>query len=449
MHSDGDAKQNDSFGSLNLNSKIFEMTVGLACRDPALVSVAKRVLTESGMYDRKLNACRLDTGVVVLPLMMAADTLQHQGSLSSWLPAPLLPHVNQFSVIQDAAFMPSKSAKAANAATPLTRIAAYLDKLVGDTAAASLMATFPDKWEHYHDFLLLSETAFMDPAWQSVLSRANIGAQLLNGIADAFGVRHMARKARIPADDLLRKPTLSWLVRHTDLSVVFWTWVRQNGLEYHWTPEHTMFCQGNITEKARVAHDPIFRSDNQVVLDLYAGVGYFTLPYVVHAGARRVYACEMNPWSVQGLQRGLEANRIRYALLNDAACRDAIPDDAQVVVMEGDHADWVHRYERLVDRVNLGLLPTSEQGWPLAVRALNPNGGWLHVHVNLKRDGLDAWLLVLKTRLLDLFGVYHSQSAWTVVVEHVECVKSFAPRVYHYVADVHCRPVTTHNIDIK
>jgi tRNA G37 N-methylase Trm5 len=35
------------------------------------------------------------------------------------------------------------------------------------------------------------------------------------------------------------------------------------------------------------------------------------------------------------------------------------------------------------DRVSLGLIPSSEAGWPLAVRALKPTGGWLHVHANV------------------------------------------------------------------
>lgn len=36
------------------------------------------------------------------------------------------------------------------------------------------------------------------------------------------------------------------------------------------------------------------------------------------------------------------------------------------------------------DRVNLGLIPSSEEGWPIACAALkNSTGGWLHIHVNV------------------------------------------------------------------
>lgn len=38
----------------------------------------------------------------------------------------------------------------------------------------------------------------------------------------------------------------------------------------------------------------------------------------------------------------------------------------------------------IADRVNLGLLPTSETGWPTACAALKTKtGGWLHIHGNV------------------------------------------------------------------
>jgi len=40
-----------------------------------------------------------------------------------------------------------------------------------------------------------------------------------------------------------------------------------------------MFSSGNITEKLRVSK---FDCTDQVVVDLYAGIGYYTLPYLVH-----------------------------------------------------------------------------------------------------------------------------------------------------------------------
>lgn len=40
-----------------------------------------------------------------------------------------------------------------------------------------------------------------------------------------------------------------------------------------------------------------------------SGIGYFTLPYLVHAGASHVHACEWNPDAVAALRRNLQLNK--------------------------------------------------------------------------------------------------------------------------------------------
>jgi len=46
------------------------------------------------------------------------------------------------------------------------------------------------------------------------------------------------------------------------------------------------------------------------VVDLFAGIGYFTLPYLVHAGALHVHACEWNPAAVEALKKNLKVLRV-------------------------------------------------------------------------------------------------------------------------------------------
>jgi predicted RNA methylase len=60
-----------------------------------------------------------------------------------------------------------------------------------------------------------------------------------------------------------------------------------------------MFSAGNAPERHRVAS---FRCEGEVVVDMYAGIGYFTLPYLIHAGAQLVHACEWNPDAVIALR---------------------------------------------------------------------------------------------------------------------------------------------------
>ena len=102
------------------------------------------------------------------------------------------------------------------------------------------------------------------------------------------------------------------------------------------------------------------------------------------------------------------------------------------------------------DRVSLGLLPSSEGGWPTAVRALKRSkGGWLHVHGNVPVAEVDDWTCWLCWKILgctmedqEPIRADDSRSEWSVVCRHVEKVKSFAPTVAHYVADVWVGPVS-------
>ena len=46
------------------------------------------------------------------------------------------------------------------------------------------------------------------------------------------------------------------------------------------------------------------------MVDLFAGIGYFSLPYLVHAKAEFLHACEWNPAAVAALRKNMRANKI-------------------------------------------------------------------------------------------------------------------------------------------
>lgn len=71
---------------------------------------------------------------------------------------------------------------------------------------------------------------------------------------------------------------------------------KDNGVVYSYDVTKCMFSSGNITEKLRVASFPC---SGEIVVDLYAGIGYFTLPYLVKAHAAHVHACEWNAHAVR------------------------------------------------------------------------------------------------------------------------------------------------------
>lgn len=98
----------------------------------------------------------------------------------------------------------------------------------------------------------------------------------------------------------------------------------------------------------------------------------------------------------------------------------------------------------MFDRISLGLLPSSEGGWRTAVKALRrATGGWLHIHGNVPFREVDQWVMWMCYQLYSFIEedeLISNQNEWCVIASHVEKVKSFAPTVNHYVADVFVGP---------
>lgn len=111
-------------------------------------------------------------------------------------------------------------------------------------------------------------------------------------------------------------------------------------------------------------------------------------------------------------------------------------------VLEGDNRQVCPK--RVADRVNLGLIPESVISWRTACEALRDVGGTLHIHGNVecakqqnKMNQLNQWAENVRS---DIEGLINEvkRAEYKVNLLHVECVKSYAPRVYHAVADIHC-----------
>lgn len=242
-----------------------------------------------------------------------------------------------------------------------------------------------------------------------------------------------------------------------------WITVTEQGIRQSFDVTQVMFSRGNITEKIRFGTRLVQEGD--VVLDLYAGIGYYTLPALVKGKAAHVYACEWNPKALQALQYNLKDNKVSHKAT-------VIAGDSRDLVLPSTRTTTTTSTTdiRPINRISLGLLPSSEGSWNIAIQALigtlpkeptagedatSPRlvasaGGWLHVHANVpvkERENWSQWLChILYQHILSELGKINSSSLegtdWVVICHHVEKVKSFAPTVNHYVADVFVGPRT-------
>ncbi|RLN57970.1 hypothetical protein BBJ28_00005510 [Nothophytophthora sp. Chile5] len=290
--------------------------------------------------------------------------------------------------------------------------------------SAELQKAIPEKYEFVSDVLLVPRESFLEPEWAAFASE--MWAQVCVSTTPPFS--RVARKAFIDASEKRQSHVELLYVNHDALTsprskgAPGWVEIRENGIVYGWDLTRVMFSSGNVTEKARMAG---IGCRGETIVDLFCGIGYYVLPFLVHGGAAFVHACEWNPDSVAALRFNLERNHVA--------------DKCKVYL--GDNRESAPTIGAVADRVNLGLLPTSEKAWPLAVQVLKPSGGWFHVHDNVAVEDREAWEQRVLTSMRELalqFGKH-----WTITCEHVEKVKSYAPKVHHLVADIRCVPIAS------
>jgi tRNA wybutosine-synthesizing protein 2 len=174
---------------------------------------------------------------------------------------------------------------------------------------------------------------------------------------------------------LVRRGPIDGELRRPDAEVVAGgpteTEVVEHGARWRFDAARQMFAQGNRTERHRLAGLVV---PGERVADLFAGVGYFTVPIARRDPAVRVVAVEKNPEAY----RYLEENVRRNGVADRVRCLAG--DNRQVVLPP--HA---------FDRVLLGYLPDAVPWIPRAVGLVAPGGGWVHVHaVADARGGLAA-----------------------------------------------------------
>ncbi len=106
----------------------------------------------------------------------------------------------------------------------------------------------------------------------------------------------------------------------------------EGGVRYVFDVAKIMFSSGNLPERVSVASKV---RPGDVVVDLFAGIGYFTLPIAMHARPERVYACELNPVAYHYLQEGVRVNRVANVMPLFGDCRKTAPRGVADVVIMG------------------------------------------------------------------------------------------------------------------
>ena len=270
-----------------------------------------------------------------------------------------------------------------------------LEDAIRDLYDGVLPGDLPSRWERFSDVAIMPHGSFGGDGWFP-------GEPLWEAVAEALGAKRLARMGEVSGD--FRESGVEMLLGDDD-----WVVRRESGIDYGYPMTRCMFSAGNVNERRRMGD---VSSEGEVVVDLYAGIGYYTLPALVHGGAT-VHACEWNPEAVKALRWGLEENGV----------------EGRCTIHEGDNRIAAQSLAGVADRVFLGLLPSSEEGIEVALGALSPSGGTLHIHGLAPSKGHDSWV----GEVLSSVATTRPGSELSPALTRV---KSYAPHWDHVVLDL-------------
>lgn len=190
---------------------------------------------------------------------------------------------------------------------------------------------------------------------------------------------------------------------------------REGGCLFRLDVAKVIFSKGNIWERQRMAR---VVGEGEVVFDMFAGIGYFTIHMARTRLPALIYATDINPTAIHYLAVNVHLNKVRGLVVPVLAdCRrvaDAMPGFA--------------------DRVIMGYLPGTAAYLPAALKALRPEGGVIHYHDTYHEREL--WWKPI--RVLE----EHARAAGYRLAEvlYKGVVKSYGPRIYHVVVDARLVP---------
>jgi tRNA wybutosine-synthesizing protein 2 len=267
--------------------------------------------------------------------------------------------------------------------SPIERVKARL------SLPKKAMELLPERWHQIGDVLVLRLDAKLD---QHLPQIAEAYAEELHVKAVLKRGSEVSGEYREPAMELV------W-GKETETAHL------ENGIHYRLDPLRIMFSQGNVPERARMAR---LKAPGEVVVDMFAGIGYFSLTIAKYSGAKKVIAYEINPLAYRYLTENVKLNNLKNVEAHLENCADA--------------------EESVADRVIMGYVGTTHKYLGKAMRILRGKGT-IHYHETCPNA-------IYPARPLRRIREAAKKEGKKAKVVYRHEVKSFAPGVSHVVFDI-------------
>ncbi|MBU0498283.1 MAG: class I SAM-dependent methyltransferase family protein [Candidatus Thermoplasmatota archaeon] len=261
------------------------------------------------------------------------------------------------------------------------------------TLPKHLITLLPKKWEKLGDVLIINFAEKL-VEYQKVIGA--IYAQVLHCRSVLRDVGEIHGVFRTPQMQLMYgdKNTVTTHVEH--------------GVRYRLDPQHIMFSSGNIDERKRMA---FIATAEECVVDLFAGIGYFSIPMAVYSKPKAIQAHDLNP--------------LAYGFL----CDNVLLNDVSHIIQPifGDNRKTYSK--QWADRVILGYFKETKRFLPTALECLKKAGGILHYHDVCPKNQIPDQIYSEVASEVQTFFKNNILKKWHIV-------KSYAPGINHVVLDI-------------
>lgn len=178
---------------------------------------------------------------------------------------------------------------------------------------------------------------------------------------------------------------------------------KENGCLFKLDLAKVMWSKGNNNERLRIAK---LVEDDETVIDMFAGIGYFSIPIGVHSNAKEVISIEINPNSYQFLCDNVKLNKLN-----------------NITPVLGDCMVETPKFR--ADRIVMGYVKTTHHYLKVAIDSLN-EGGILHYHETVPEK-------LMSTRPIE--RIIAQAGGREVELLKINKIKKYAPGVEHVVVD--------------
>ncbi len=175
----------------------------------------------------------------------------------------------------------------------------------------------------------------------------------------------------------------------------------ENGVFFTFDPARIMFSPGNVNVRTSMKG---IDASGKTVFDMFAGIGYFSIPIAKYGHPDIIFASEINPVSFHYLRENIQNNKVqdKFKIYNKD-CRDVTLDRKADIIIMG-HFDSP-------DYVEHALLNVK-------------NHGRIIMHHLVKRENLKSYTESI-LKIFSKFGVNGKLLS-------SERVKSYSPNIWHY-----------------